>query len=126
MFKPLKNVQKFQAGSHLWLMFFEPQRHLFKEINWRTGFLLQNLKDKKLISESVLIDTQKTFPNNSLLCLPLKKKSWLFDIYNSWKQLDRPSLRVFIPLDYDEEQLKQYWPQPEQFYDLSYYKELKG
>ena len=125
MFKPLTNVQKFQAGSQLWLIFFEPQRYLFKKINWRTGFLLQTFKGKKHLSEPILVDTQKIFPNNSLLCLPLKKKSWLSDIYQSWKQLDRPSLRVFCPLDCKEEQLNQYWPKLESSYDLSYYKEIQ-
>ena len=126
MLKPLTNVQKFQAGSHLWLIFFEPRRHLFKEINWRTGFLLQDFKDKEAVSKPVLIDTQRIFPNNSLLCLPLNKESWCSDIYKNWKQLDRPSLRVFIPLGYEEERLKYYWPKSEQSYDLSYYKEVRG
>ena len=125
MFKPLKSFQKFQFGSYLWLIFFEPQRYLFKTINWRTGFLLHNLRDKKPILKPVLIDTQAIFPNNSLLCLPLKKESWLSDIYNFWKHLDKPSLRVFVPLNCDAEKLNQYWPKPEQLCDLSYYKEIQ-
>ncbi len=124
MFKPLTRFQKFQAGSHLWLIFFEPHRFLFKEINWRTGFLLQSLnKAGKLISKPVLIDTQKVFPNQALLCLPPKKESWLFDIYDNWKQLNKPSLRVFTPFNCDERELKQKWPEPESFQDLSYYNE---
>ena len=74
MFKSLGQLQKFQSGHQLWLIFFEPQRNLFKKINWRTNFLLQNLEKKESISKPVLLDTQNIFPNKLLLCLPFKKK----------------------------------------------------
>ena len=125
MFKSLTHFQKFQPGSQLWMIFFEPKRYLFKQINWRTAFLLQSFREQKAISQPVLIDTHSIFPNNSLLCLPLKKESWLSDIYNCWRQLNKPSFRVFIPEDYDEQQLNQLWPQSDLSYNLSYYKEMK-
>ena len=97
----------------------------FKEINWRTAFLLQNFKDKKALSKPVLADTQSVFPNKALLCLPLKKEAWLSDIHSCWNRLDKPSLRVFIPLGYNEEKLQKYWPQSDVFHNLSYYREMK-
>ena len=125
MFKALSQSQKFQPGSRLWLIFFEPERFLFKTINWRTGFLLQSLrKDQEGFLQPVLLDTKKTFPNQALLCLPLKKESWLSDIYKSWKDLDTPSLRVFIPLNYDEKELCSYKLFQKSLCDLSYYKEI--
>lgn len=125
MFKPLSHFQKFQPGSYLWLIFFEPKRDLFKYINWRTGFLLQKPKSEKSISQAVLVDTQNIFPNNSLLCLPLKEESWFSDVYKYWKQMNKPSFRVFLPLDYDEEKLNQYWSSSDKVHSLFYYKEAR-
>ena len=123
MFKTLSYFQKFLPGSHLWLIFFEPKRDLFKQINWRTGFLLQSLNGKQPVSHPVLVDTQKIFPNKSLLCLPFKKEFWVADVYNSWKQLDKPSFRIFIPSAQNGKQLYEYWPQQDQSHNLSYYEE---
>jgi len=125
MFKPLNFFQKFQPGSHLWLIFFESETKLFRQINWRTGFFLQNPKEKKPVSLPVLMGTHRIFPNHSLLCLPLKKKSWMSDIYNFWQRLDKPSLRVFTPSGNHGEELCQYWPQSGELYDFSYYSEIK-
>ena len=125
MFKPLNYFQKFQSGSHLWLIFFEPEKNLFKQINWRTGFLLQNPREKKAVLQPVLIDTHRVFPNNSLLCLPLKKDSWKSDTYNFWQWLNKPSFRVFTPSESHGVELNQYWPQLDDLYNLSYYSEIK-
>ena len=125
MFKSLNSLQRFQSGSDLWLMFFEPKRRLFKQINWQTGFLLQNLKKKPSVSQPVLLDTHHIFPNDSLICLPLNKEIWLSDTYNCWQRMNTPSLRVFVPLDCNGDRLNQYWTQSEGFYNLSYYKENK-
>ena len=125
MFKALNKSQKFQPGSKLWLIFFEPKRHLFKTINWRTGFLLQSLKKDQKLLHPTLLDTINIFPNQALLCLPLKKGTWLSDIHNSWRKLNKPSLRVFIPFNYDEEELCSYGAFQESLCDLSYYKEIK-
>ena len=126
MFKSLNSFQKFQSGSRLWLIFFEPERNLFKQINWRMGFILQKPKDLKAVSQPVLVNTYKIFPNDSLVCLPLKKESWLSSIYNCWKQMDKPSFRVFIPLAYDAREIVRYWPPSENVYNLSYYREVRG
>ena len=121
--KSLTSFQKFQSGSKLWVLFFEPQRRLFKEINWRTGFLLGKIKSQKLLEKPVLLDTQKIFPNQSTLCLPLKKESWVSDIYKSWKQLDKPSFRIFLPLSFSEEELDKNWSRSDYIDNIWYYKE---
>ncbi len=123
MFKSLNHFQKFQPGSDFWLIFFEPEKNIFKEINWRTGFLLQNLNEKEGCSQPILIDTRKIFPNRSLASLPLKKEQWLADAYNIWRQLSKPSFRVFTPCSDGGEQLKRYWPQLDSLHNLSYYNE---
>lgn len=125
MFKALSENQKFSQGSQLWLIFFEPYRPLFKQINWRTHFLLKALGDKTTLLKPLLADTYKCFPNSSILCLPFKKETWFKDIYHSWKQLDKPSCRVFIPLDCHEEELFNFWPAVDSPHDLSYYRKLR-
>ena len=125
MFKPISESQKFSSGSELWLIFFEPDRHLFKEINWRTHFLLKDLGDNEALLKPLLLDTYKYFPNNSILCLPFKKETWLKDAHHFWKQLDKPSCRIFIPLNCDEEELINFWPEVDSLNDLSYYRKLR-
>ena len=126
MFKLLGDFQKFQPGSNLWILFHEPNRELFKQINWRTGFLLEGIKSRTAVSKPVLIDTHTMFPNWNLVCLPFEKKSWLSDAYALWGQLRRPSLRVFVPLKGNGEKLNQDWPSSDLLYNLSYYVEKKN
>ena len=123
MFKSLDENQKFSSGSHLWFIFFEPHRLLFKAVNWRTCFLLQALGETKELLKPLLIDTHKVFPNNSILCLPLKQKTWFKEVYESWKLLDKPSSRVFIPSGCQGEELLEYWPTSDSFHELSYYRD---
>ena len=124
MFKSLNPSQKFQPGAQLWLVFFEPKRALFKHINWRTGFLLQNFMEQQNILKPALIDTHNIFPNRSLLCLPLSQKSWTASSYHFWKKMDKPSFRVFTPLNGTGSQLNNYWPQEDKQFSLSYYADL--
>ena len=125
MFKSLGENQKFSLGSELWILFFEPYRQLFKKVNWRTHFLLQPLTEKSNLLKPLLIDTHKVFPNNSILCLPFKEETWVKDVYQSWKQLDKPSCRVFIPLRCQEEELLSLWPEVDIGHKLSYYRKLR-
>lgn len=123
MFKQLNPFQKFQKGSSFWFIFFEPDRALFKHINWKTRFLLQDVHKKNTISKPLLIDTYNIFPNLALLCLPFKKDLWISDIYKQWNQLDKPSLRVFTPLGFSGQTLNLHWPSSDPVYSLSYYSE---
>ena len=125
VFKALSSNQKFSFGSQLWVIFFEPYRQLFKTINWRTHFLLQSLAEKKELLQPLLIDTYKIFPNHAILCLPFKKETWLKDIYQSWRRLDKPSCRVFIPLGCQEEELLSFWPESAGSHKLSYYRKIR-
>ena len=110
MFKSLSYFQRFQAGSKLWLIFFEPQRLLFKQINWRTGFLLGGLRDKSpLFNRPLLLDTHRTFPNQALICLPLNREEWPINSFKLWNQMNRPSFRLFIPLGFKKTQLEGGW-----------------
>ena len=121
MFKLLTAFQKFQPGSDLWILFYEPHRELFKQINWRTGFLLEKLKSQIKISTPLMIATPTIFPNRNLLCLPLKKENWLSETYKHWERLRKPSLRLFLPLKKEGEILHQNWPQEDLSSNFSYY-----
>ena len=111
MFKSLSHFQKFQSGSKLWLIFFEPKRFLFKQINWRTGFLLSGLRESSpLLKQALLLDTHKIFPNQALVCLPLDREEWPMQGFKLWNQMDRPSFRLFIPMSFKKTQLEEEWP----------------
>ena len=125
MFKSLDVNQKFSSGSQLWFVFFEPHRLLFKKINWRTHFLLQSLGDTKALSNPLLVDTHQIFPNDAILCLPLNKRAWVKEVYQFWKQLDKPPCRVFVPLGCHEEELFNHWPESDSFHKLSYCRECQ-
>ena len=122
MFKSLSCSQKFSSGTDLWLIFFEPHRQIFKQINFRVHFLLHSL-DSASLSSPLLLDTHRVFPNNSILCLPLEKKIWFQSAYDFWKKLNKPSFRIFIPLKEQEEKLFNYWPVTDSDHKISYYKE---
>ncbi len=86
------------------------------------GFLLHGLKGKKSLSQPILTGSQNAFPVSSLVCLPLQKKSWFIDAHKCWKQLGKPSLRVFVPSGCDEGRLNSIFPSSVGSH-LSYYKE---
>ena len=119
----MSESQKFSIGSHLWLIFFEPHRQLFKTINWRTHFLLQSLDNASPFPGPLLVDTHKVFPNDSILCLSFQKKIWFQSAYQFWRQLNKPSIRIFIPLREQEDTLFNYWPTTDSAHKISYYKE---
>lgn len=122
MFKSLDSFQKFQSGSDLWLLFFEPKNDFFKYINWRLDFLLSNMSQKKMnLPPAQLISTYKNFPNKALLCLLFKDNSWVQDIHHYWAKLDKPSLRIFTNIKNSEEQLHAHWPTSDLSHSLSYY-----
>ena len=122
MFQSLTKNQKFSIGSDLWIVFFEPDRQFFKKINWETCFLLQSLSENEELLKPLLVNTYKIFPNKSILCLPFEKSTWVKDVYQFWKQMDKPSCRIFIPLGCKEEELINLWPEVDTVYNLSYYK----
>ena len=125
MFQSLDANQKFSLGSDLWVIFFEPDRRLFKKINWQTCFLLQPLAEDEKLLKPLLIHTYKVFPNKSILCLPFKKSTWVKDAHQFWKKMDKPSCRIFIPLGCEEEELINFWPEVDTVYNLSYYRALR-
>lgn len=125
MFQSLDTNQKFSLGSDLWIIFFEPDRQLFKKINWQTHFLLQPLGAVEKLLKPLLINTYQIFPNKFILCLPVENSTWVKDIYKFWKQLDKPSCRIFIPLGCKEDELINFWPEVDTVYNLSYYKVLR-
>ncbi|MCY4321884.1 MAG: hypothetical protein OXC37_05760 [Bdellovibrionaceae bacterium] len=121
MFQFLNTNQKFSTGSDLWVIFFEPDRPLFKKINWQSSFLLQSLTENEKLLKPRLIGTYKVFPNKFILCLPFERSSWVKDIYQSWKKMNKPSCRIFIPLGCKPEELINLWPEVDTAYNLHYY-----
>ncbi|MBC6415097.1 MAG: hypothetical protein GDA46_01715 [Bdellovibrionales bacterium] len=120
MFQSLSYYQKFTSGSDLWCLFFEPQRDLFKEINWRTKFLIHKLKEKIQLKKPLLIESSSFFPNQYILCLPLFLREKEYEI---WLKLKQPSLRIFLPLEYKKPCLNFWFNKNLHGQKISYYNE---
>lgn len=118
--KKLNLYQKFMSGSDLWCLFFEPQRDLFKKINWQTHFLIKKLNDNEPLEKALLLDTHKCFPNRLLLCLPLSLKNNLYDF---WLNLNKMSLRIFIPLGCESSDFLKPWWSMDKNHGISYFEE---
>ena len=120
MFEKLSVHNKFKKGAEVWCVFHEPERSLFKSLNWETHFLIKKINDNSRLSQALLLGTAGFFPNRSLLCLPLSLSD---KIYDFWIKLAQPSFRVFLPLNFDENKLFRQWPSYKKPQKLSYYKE---
>ena len=119
----LSYYEKFNPGSDLWCFFFEPDRDLFKKINWRSQFIIQKIKEPVQLTQALLIESSFFFPNQYLLCLPeffSAKKC-----YDIWTQLQQPSLRLFLPLK-SKEKFLEFWASLESSHQISYYSEKQG
>lgn len=90
MFKHLGFYDALKPGKDLWILLDCFESFLFQKINWKLGFLLCSPQGK---------------PPESLLTLgcPLSCRYILYlgsqDVllcYKSWKELKKPSLRLFL------------------------------
>ena len=120
MISKLSYYERFSSGSDLWCFFFEPDRDLFKSINWRTNFMIHKMKERTEMTQPLLIESTAFFPNQYLLCLPKTfsvKKS-----YDLWTQLKHPLIRLFPPLESSKEFLD-FWMLEASSYNISYYSE---
>ena len=124
MISKLSYYDKFSSGADLWCFFFEPERDLFKAINWRAQFGIQKIKEQVQLTQPLLIESSSFFPNKYLLCLPetfLAQKS-----YEIWVQLKRPSVRLFLPLK-SQKNFLDFWLSASSSSDkISYYSETTG
>jgi len=120
MLSQLSYYKRFSSGSDLWCFFFEPERALFKSINWRSHFMIHKIKKPVELNKPLLIESSGFFPNQYLLCLP--KGFSVTKIYQLWTHLKKPSVRFFLPLESNKDFLD-FWQDNASSYNPSYYSE---
>ena len=124
MLKQLTYHQAFFAGSDLWVVTLEPKNFWFKKINWQTQFLIQTINAPATArSQSLMIATEKFFPNKAVLCIPTQKNPWIKEIYNFWVNLKKPSLRIFLRENETLDDIEKNWPEKDLIYNISYLKQ---
>ena len=119
--KKLSSYEKFKPGAKLWCFFFEPERDLFKKINWRSQFMIHKIKEELSLTQALLIESSSFFPNQYLLCLPKTYSSQ--QSYDIWVQLKKPSLRLFLALKFKQDFLQPWFSDPVALERVSYYSE---
>lgn len=123
------------AGSDLWILPEKPLCLWYDQMDWYLNFQLTKSKNhlKPSISPklgSLLLQHQisiEPFQFNSqalmvasLHNLPCKQiievsgadslENWFQEIYSCWKSLSFPSLRIFLPHNFNTSDFKKYWP----------------
>lgn len=120
MFIETGYYKSFSAGHDLWALTFNPEDFWFKKINWHTQFLLNKINEPhQNIDRALLMPTEQILFNKSLLCL-LDSEDIAPQIYQHWKNLKKPSLRIFLNSKIHKKDLESFWPLEDLKYSLSY------
>ncbi|MCB0350346.1 MAG: hypothetical protein KDD38_04125 [Bdellovibrionales bacterium] len=132
----LNRAQAFGAGCDLWIIPEKNNFSFFNKLDWYLNFQLtkshlhesQSLSPqlKSITNENQLpqfhIELEKTAPLlvSAEIGLPTKRvveipssdeaKPWTTRVYNVWANLDRPTLRVFLPTNINVDDFKTNWP----------------
>ncbi|MCY4512793.1 MAG: hypothetical protein OXB86_03810 [Bdellovibrionales bacterium] len=111
MLKSLSSYKALDKGAKLWVLSFDPKEFWFKKINWRMRFLLCSPLSDRTSDRPVLLSVKGKLPTQQILCLPKGEEDWVIACHRNWKQLGRPSLRVFLPRGLNPEMFAAKWPE---------------
>ncbi len=148
----LSQAGAFGPGSDLWIL--PPLRHSAwaRKVDWYLNFQISRAKDhqfRKLDPEleeimntnellplipvetspvppPLLIASHSHLPNQMTLEIPMDKelKNWVLLCHHIWKNLGRPSLRVFLPGPALFENFVEEWPDSQTATDISLVSEI--
>ena len=111
MIECISSYRALNRGAKLWALPFEPKDFWFKKINWRLRFLLCPPLADRPPDHPMLVSVEGVFPTQHILCLPKDKEDWVSSCHRRWKQLGKPSLRVFLPQDMEPDVFCAKWPE---------------
>ena len=144
-FKKLVNPSAFGGGSDLWII-SDPERSPWsRKIDWYLNLQIlrsQNhqpaelpLKIQQIIKEneiqllypkastesSLLVNGRDHLPTRSVLCIygDLKPEEWIDKGIQIWNNLKQPSVRVFLPENFDDALFDSLWPKDQRI-EVSY------
>ncbi len=107
-FLPISN--SFSKGSQLWIIQSPIHSKLSKKIDW---YLQCICKKQKNLSKPILASADPHLPCKQVLFLPFENQDpvkWMQKAYQCWKNLDTPSLKLFLPESSNRENLTKCFP----------------
>lgn len=140
----LYKAKAFEPGHELWISSGRPDCLLTKDINWYSNFLmsrslkhqmpelgqdldqllkqyqLEILKPQALEQPNYLLETSKYLPNKYVLVNNFKNlDSWIKESLKVWEQLQKPSLRFFLPPEISNDEFEKHWPKTNYLMEVS-------
>lgn len=123
------------AGADVWILPDFDQTTWTRSIDWYLNFQISKAKmfhprslskDLKSLADDIplksyrpeepaplLVASSEFLPNRAVVKLPLKDaKEWTTKAYDIWQQLQKPSLRLFLPRTLRERDFESQWPEP--------------
>lgn len=109
------NLQVLRSRSHKERSIPEALR----EILQKSG-LPQHQPDK-VSDKPLLVASHKVFPNREIVVLPdsIDKNQWLEQAHTVWSCLNKPSIRIFLPENIQENDFRDAWPEGDGSGDIS-------
>ena len=104
---PLSSEQALKKGADLWIVSDPKHSPWNQQIDWYLSFLMKkSRKDEK----PLLMQTSEKRPNLWTIELAYKNNQlWLNQAHTMWKNLNRPSLRIFAPYPITTEEIQKTW-----------------
>ena len=140
----LTKAKAFDAGSELWIVPEPEHSALARRVDWYLNFQLARARYHKtrdlspelkntLIQEEwpefqygdkgapLMVAAQGYFPTQMVVQVPVQKtfKSWINGIKTTWKNLEQPTMRVFLPEGKTAEDFKADWDEAIEPHDLT-------
>ena len=136
----------FSPGSNLWVLPQLDNSGWTKTLDWYLNFQVSRMSRftpkempealKKIIEQSgvenfkphadenspLLIASSERLPNDQTVILKYNDKldEWFKNIKLLWYRLNRPKMRIFLPLDIKESEIIRYWPKLEELHLVSF------
>ena len=106
MFKILPRPNALSKGSALWIT-QNPKTPLSRQLDWLTLF-----KARISTKAPLLIESSPHLPCSHICFLPFKNNpiQWLQQARSCWSNLNKPSLKIFLPNSLSQTELTQHWP----------------
>jgi len=141
----LSRLGAFGTGSSLWIFPNLDQSAWTRLMDWHLNFQISKahkhrskglganlkkiIKSEELPSfyslpknaQALLISSQNQVPNIQTVELPSEndEKNWIQNAFNTWSNLGRPKLRVFLPPQIDHSDFNHLWPDNDEESDVT-------
>ncbi len=110
MFRVLASSEALSKGVSLWVLPPPYQYPFSKKIDTYLQFVFRKLPQDKQ-SQNLLCESSLHLPCQHTLFLPYSSSNqWVQQVLENWKNLQKPSLRIFLPQNMNQKELINHWP----------------